>query len=87
MANAVECLLLGYERGLDDLGYSFSEVFSNPKWFRKLEEKLAKEQRILSRRRQLAIKRKCQLSAAKNYQKPRCDWYRRFTSIKYAKKS
>ncbi|MFD0943899.1 IS200/IS605 family element RNA-guided endonuclease TnpB [Savagea faecisuis] len=63
---------VGVDVGLKDFAIlSNGEVFSNPKWFRKLEEKLAKEQRILSRRRQLAIKRKCQLSEAKNYQKQR----------------
>ncbi|MUV06774.1 IS200/IS605 family element transposase accessory protein TnpB [Planococcaceae bacterium Storch 2/2-2] len=63
---------IGVDLGLKDFAIlSNGEVFSNPKWFRKLEEKLAKEQRILSRRRQLAIKRKCKLSEAKNYQKQR----------------
>src|SRR5699024_6072988 len=63
---------IGVDLGLKDFAtLSNGEVFSNPKWFRKLEEKLAKEQRILSRRRQVAIKRKCKLSEAKNYQKQR----------------
>ena len=63
---------IGVDVGLKDFAIlSNGEVFSNPKWFRKLEDKLAKEQRILSRRRQLAIKRKCQLIEAKNYQKQR----------------
>src|SRR5699024_2318609 len=63
---------VGVDVGLKDFAIlSNGEVFSNPKWFRKLEEKLAKEQRILTRRRELAIKRKCQLSEAKNYQKQR----------------
>ncbi|HEY4567078.1 MAG TPA: RNA-guided endonuclease TnpB family protein, partial [Savagea sp.] len=63
---------IGVDLGLKDFAtLSNGKVFSNPKWFRKLEEKLAKEQRILSRRRQLAIKRKCKLSEAKNYQKQR----------------
>ncbi|GIN98128.1 transposase [Siminovitchia terrae] len=43
--------------------------YENPKWFRKLEEKLVKAQRILSRRQELAIKRKCKLDEAKNVQK------------------
>ncbi|WP_212951982.1 RNA-guided endonuclease TnpB family protein, partial [Siminovitchia terrae] len=43
--------------------------YENPKWFRKLEEKLAKAQRILSRRQELAFKRKCKLDEAKNVQK------------------
>lgn len=63
---------VGVDVGLKDFAIlSNGEVFGNPKWFRKLEEKLAKEQRILSRRWQLAIKRKCRLSEAKNYQKQR----------------
>ncbi|HEY4566141.1 MAG TPA: IS200/IS605 family element RNA-guided endonuclease TnpB [Savagea sp.] len=63
---------IGVDLGLKDFAIlSNGKAFSNPKWFRKLEEKLAKEQRILSRRRQLAIKRKCKLSEAKNYQKQR----------------
>ncbi|WP_212950160.1 IS200/IS605 family element RNA-guided endonuclease TnpB [Siminovitchia terrae] len=43
--------------------------YENPKWFRKLEEKLVKAQRILSRRQELAFKRKCKLDEAKNVQK------------------
>ncbi|MBF4500708.1 transposase [Savagea sp. SN6] len=63
---------IGVDVGLKDFAIlSNGEVFSNPKWFRKLEEKLAKEQRILSRRRQLVIKRRCKVSEAKNYQKQR----------------
>lgn len=42
---------VGVDVGLKDFAnLSTGEVFSNPKWFRKLEEKLAKAQRILSRR-------------------------------------
>lgn len=42
---------VGIDVGLMDIAIlSTGEVFSNPKWFRKLEEKLAKAQRILSRR-------------------------------------
>jgi len=42
---------VGVDVGLKDFAIlSTGEVFSNPKWFRKLEEKLAKAQRILSRR-------------------------------------
>jgi putative transposase len=48
---------------------SNGEVFGNPKFFRTLEEKLAKAQRILSRRQQVAIKQKRKLSEARNYQK------------------
>jgi putative transposase len=42
---------VGVDVGLKNFAIlSTGEVFSNPKWFRKLEEKLAKAQRILSRR-------------------------------------
>ncbi|EMA6344896.1 IS200/IS605 family element RNA-guided endonuclease TnpB [Bacillus cytotoxicus] len=61
---------VGIDVGLKDFAIlSTGEVFSNPKWFRKLEEKLAKAQRVLSRRQELALKRKCKLDEAKNYQK------------------
>lgn len=61
---------VGVDLGLKDFAIlSTGEVFSNPKWFRKLEEKLVKAQRILSRRKALALERKCKLDEAKNYQK------------------
>ncbi|WP_019424346.1 IS200/IS605 family element RNA-guided endonuclease TnpB [Paenibacillus sp. OSY-SE] len=42
---------VGVDVGLKDLAIlSTGEIFANPKWFRKLEEKLANAQRILSRR-------------------------------------
>jgi putative transposase len=42
---------VGVDLGLKDFVIlSTGEVFSKPKWFRKLEEKLAKAERILSRR-------------------------------------
>ncbi|KEK24811.1 IS200/IS605 family element RNA-guided endonuclease TnpB [Bacillus gaemokensis] len=42
---------VGVDVGLKDFAIlSTGKVFSNPKWFRKLEEKLGKAQRILSRR-------------------------------------
>jgi putative transposase len=42
---------VGIDMGLKDFAIlSTGEVFSNPKWFRKLEETLVKAQRILSRR-------------------------------------
>ncbi|GIN84524.1 hypothetical protein J6TS2_09100 [Heyndrickxia sporothermodurans] len=41
---------VGVDLGLKDFAIlSTGEVFSNPKWFRKLEEKLVKAQRILSK--------------------------------------
>ncbi len=45
--------------------------YENPKWFRKLEEKLANAQCILSRRKELANKQQRKLSESKNYQKQR----------------
>lgn len=63
---------VGIDVGLKDFAILSDEtVYENLKFFRSLEKKLAKEQRILSRRKELAIKRKCKLSEAKNYQKPR----------------
>lgn len=42
---------VGVDVGLKDFAIlSTGEVFSNPKWFRTLEKKLAREQRVLSRR-------------------------------------
>ena len=46
-------------------------TYANPKFFRTLEAKLAKAQRVLARRKERAIKRKCPLYEAKNYQKQR----------------
>lgn len=61
---------VGVDLGLKDFAIlSTGEVFTNPKWFRTLEKKLADAQRILSRRQQVALKRKCKLDEAKNYQK------------------
>lgn len=61
---------VGVDVGLKDFAIlSDGTVFKNPKFFRSLEQKLAKEQRILSRRKQGAIQRKQPLFEAKNYQK------------------
>ncbi|NUJ16805.1 IS200/IS605 family element transposase accessory protein TnpB [Bacillus glycinifermentans] len=61
---------VGIDVGLKDFAIlSTGQVFGNLKWFRTLEKKLAREQRILSRRQELALKRKCKLDEAKNYQK------------------
>ncbi|WP_234032771.1 IS200/IS605 family element RNA-guided endonuclease TnpB [Paenibacillus faecalis] len=61
---------VGIDVGLKDIAIlSTGQIFGNPKWFRTLEEKRVKEQRILSRRQELALKRKCKLDEAKNYQK------------------
>ncbi|MCY7858831.1 IS200/IS605 family element RNA-guided endonuclease TnpB [Bacillus sonorensis] len=61
---------VGIDVGLKDFAFlSTGQVFGNLKWFHTLEKKLAREQRILSRRQELALKRKCKLDEAKNYQK------------------
>lgn len=57
---------VGIDLGIKDFAItSDGEVFSNPKYLRKLEYKLAKEQKKLSRRQLLAMKRKCKLKDAK----------------------
>ncbi len=61
---------VGIDLGLKDFAIlSNGKKFENPRWFCKLEEKLAKAQRVLSRRQEAALKRKCKLDDAKNYQK------------------
>lgn len=61
---------VGIDVGLKDFAIlSDGTVFGNPKFFRTLEFKMAKEQRILSRRQQLALKQKRPLYEAKNYQR------------------
>jgi putative transposase len=61
---------VGVDLGLKDYASLSNGIkFVNPKWFRKLEEELTKAQRVLSRRKQVALKRKCKLDEAKNYQK------------------
>ncbi|MGG0369518.1 IS200/IS605 family element RNA-guided endonuclease TnpB [Priestia endophytica] len=61
---------VGVDLGLKDFAIlSNGIVYKNYKYFRTLEKKLATAQRILSRRKELALKRKYQLVEAKNYQK------------------
>jgi len=61
---------IGIDLGIKDFAItSNAEVFCNPKYLRKYEKQLIKEQRILSRRQQLALKQKRKLIDAKNYQK------------------
>ena len=61
---------VGIDLGITDFAIlSNGTKYKNLKYFRKFEKKLAKEQRILSRRKRLAINRKCKLIDAKNYQK------------------
>lgn len=63
---------VGVDLGLKDLAIlSDGKVYENPKCFRKLEKKLVKAQKILSRRQEMATKRNCKLYEAKNYQKQR----------------
>lgn len=57
-------------------------VYENPLFFRKLEQKLAKEQRKLSRRREQALKAGRRLSECKNYQKQRIKVAKIHESIK-----
>ncbi|MGG3448916.1 IS200/IS605 family element RNA-guided endonuclease TnpB [Domibacillus aminovorans] len=60
----------GVDVGLKDVAIlSDGTVYKNLKFFCTLEKKLAKEQRILARRKEGAMKRKCKLTEAKNYQK------------------
>ncbi|WP_396395131.1 IS200/IS605 family element RNA-guided endonuclease TnpB [Domibacillus indicus] len=63
---------VGIDVGLKDFAVlSNGKVYKNPTFFRALEEKLAKAQRVLSRRQRLAIQQKKPLSEAKNVQKQR----------------
>ena len=60
----------GVDVGLKDFAViSDGTIYENPKYFRKLENKLAREQRKLSRRKEKAKQRGVKLSEAKNYQK------------------
>ena len=63
---------VGVDVGLKDFAIlSDGTVYQNPKYFRKMEKKLAREQKKLSRRKELAMNRQCLLADAKNYQKQR----------------
>ena len=62
----------GIDVGLKDFAVLSDEtVYKNPRAFRKLERKLAKEQKVLSRRMEQAKKDGRKLSESKNYQKQR----------------
>ncbi|CEG28732.1 IS200/IS605 family element RNA-guided endonuclease TnpB [Bacillus sp. B-jedd] len=62
--------IVGIDLGLKDLAIlSDGTTYGNLKFFRTLEEKLAREQRILSRRKEQALKEKKSLTEARNYQK------------------
>ena len=63
---------VGIDVGLKDFAIlSDSTIYDNPKFFRSLEKKLAKEQRKLSRKKEQAFKDGRKLSESKNYQKQR----------------
>ena len=63
---------VGVDVGLKDFAIlSDGTVYQNPNYFRKMEKKLATEQKKLSRRKELAMNRHCLLVEARNYQKQR----------------
>ena len=60
----------GVDVGLKNFAIlSEGTVYQNPKFFRTVEKKLAKAQRILSRRQEIALNQNKPLAEAKNYQK------------------
>lgn len=63
---------IGIDIGLQAFAtLSDGTIYANPQFFRKLEAKLAQEQRILACKKEGAIQRNCPLAEAKNYQKQR----------------
>ena len=61
---------IGVDVGLKNFAVlSDGTVYPNPNYFRKMEKKLAREQKKLSRRKNFAMNRQCLLADAKNYQK------------------
>lgn len=63
---------VGIDVGLNDFAVlSDKTTYENPKFFRSLEKKLAKEQRKLSRKKVQALKDGRKLTESKNYQKQR----------------
>ena len=77
---------VGVDVGLKDFAIlSDGTVYQNPRFFRSLEKKLAKEQKILSRRKEQAVNRKCPLHEAKNYQKQKARVARIHEKIKNAR--
>jgi putative transposase len=78
---------VGVDVGLKDFAIlSNGKTYANPKFFRTLEKQLAKAQRILSRRKELAIKKKKSLYEAKNYQKQKVKVARLHEKIANARK-
>lgn len=77
---------VGVDVGLKDFAIlSDGRVYQNPRFFRSLEKKLAKEQKILSRRKEQAVNQKCPLHEAKNYQKQKARVARIHEKIKNAR--
>ncbi|MEC1180609.1 IS200/IS605 family element RNA-guided endonuclease TnpB [Metasolibacillus meyeri] len=77
---------VGIDVGLKDFAIlSAGTVYKNPKFFRSLEKKLMKEQRILSRRKELALKQKKPLEEARNYQKQKVKVARMHEKIAHAR--
>lgn len=77
---------VGIDVGLKEFAtLSDGTMYANPKFFRKLEVKLARAQRILARRKEMAIKRSCPLFEAKNYLKQRVKVARIYESIRNAR--
>lgn len=79
--------VVGVDVGLKDFAVlSDGTIYKNPKFFRTLEEKLLKAQRILSRRQEQAFKQKKPLHEAKNYQKQKTKVARIHEKITNARK-
>lgn len=77
---------VGIDVGLKDFAtLSDGTIHSNPRFFRSLEGKLAKEQRKLSKRYERAKKDKKTLSEAMNYQKQKVKIARIYERIKNAR--
>ncbi|WP_341302079.1 IS200/IS605 family element RNA-guided endonuclease TnpB [Lysinibacillus sp. FSL H8-0500] len=77
---------VGMDVGLKDFAIlSTGTVYKNPKFFRSLEKKLAKEQCILSRRKEMALQQKKSLEEARNYQKQKVKVARIHEKIAHAR--
>lgn len=73
----------GVDLGIKDFAIlSDGTVYKNPRFLKALEKKLVREQRKLSRRRELAAKQKRKLLDSKNYQKQRIKVARIFEKIR-----
>ncbi|RDU37709.1 transposase [Neobacillus piezotolerans] len=79
--------IVGIDLGLKDFAIlSDGTTYRNLKFFRTLEEKLGKAQRILSRRKEQAIKQQKPLADARNYQKQKLEVARLHERIANARK-